>query len=421
LRHNAVNLDVDAVIWYDCTPNPLRLKTSLNVQSNDPNPVVLRCQTCGTNHDPGLPIWACPCGGLLDAVMPAVFPWEAMQERPAGLWRYRAAMALPAAARPVSLGEMRTPLLAVEDAASRLHLKLDFLFPTGSFKDRGAAVMLTHVRNLGVTNVVEDSSGNAGAAVAAYAAAAGIAATIYVPASARPAKTAQITLYGARLVRVPGSRAATTESVQAEARRTYYASHVWNPFFLEGTKTVAFEIWEQLGQRAPEWVITPVGHGTMLLGLYIGFDHLRRAGVIGRLPRIVGVQAANVAPLAAAAERGGTFLPEITTADTLADGIAIAQPVRWRQILAAITASDGKIVTVSEQEIRQATAAWAHRGILMEPTSASALAAYMQLCRSGSIDKSATVVVPVTGSGIKSAERILIENLTKPEASGILA
>ena len=392
----------------------------MNPQTSEVNLALLRCQACGTNLDPRQPIWACHCGGLLDVVMPAVFPWEAMRERPAGLWRYREALALPAAARPVSLGEMRTPLLAADDTDSRLYLKLDILFPTGSFKDRGAAVMMTHVRNLGVTNVVEDSSGNAGAAVAAYAAAAGIAATIYVPASAPPAKTAQIALYGAQLVRVPGSRAATTEAVQAEARRTYYASHVWNPFFLEGTKTVAFEIWEQLGWRAPEWVITPVGHGTMLLGLFNGFDHLLRAGVIDRLPRIVGVQAANVAPLAAAVERHSAFLPEICPADTLADGIAIAQPLRWRQILAAIAASDGQIVTVSEQEIRQAVVAWSRKGILMEPTSATALAAYTYLSRSRSIDRSATVVVPVTGSGLKSAERILTENLTKPEASGIL-
>jgi threonine synthase len=343
-----------------------------------------------------------------------------MRTRPAGLWRYREALALPAAARPVTLGEMRTPLLAVDDPSSRLHLKLDFLFSTGSFKDRGAAVMMTHVRNLGVTKVVEDSSGNAGAAVAAYAAAAGIAARIYVPANAPPAKTAPITLYGAELVQVPGPRATTTEAARAAAQRTYYASHVWNPFFLEGAKTVAFEIWEQLGQRAPDWVITPVGHGTMLLGLFNGFDYLRRAGVIQHLPRIIGVQAAAVAPLAAAMELRSTALPEIKAAETLADGIAIARPLRWRQIVESVAATGGQIVTVSEQEIWQATLAWARRGILMEPTSATALAAYVHLSRAQHFNRSTTVVVPITGSGIKAAQQIPAANLTKPEASGIL-
>jgi threonine synthase len=374
----------------------------------EPKQTVLRCQACGIEHDPSLPIWACPCGGLLDVAMPALFPWGAMRRRPASLWRYREALPLPAAAQPVSLGEMCTPLLPVKDQSSRLHLKLDFLFPTGSFKDRGAAVMLTQIRHLGVSHVVEDSSGNAGAAVAAYAAAAGISASIYVPASAPAAKTVQIALYGAHLVQVPGPRAVATEAVQQEAARSYYASHVWNPFFLEGVKTVAFEIWEQLGQQAPDWVITPVGHGTMLLGLYNGFDYLLRAGVIQRLPRIVGVQAATVAPLAAALAQQADHLPEIMAGDTLADGIAIARPLRWRQIIHAVRATDGQIVTVAEHEIKRATLAWARRGILMEPTSATALAAYSALKSRQAFDRSATVVVPVTGSGVKSAQRILI-------------
>jgi threonine synthase len=377
-------------------------------RQTEPNQIILRCQACGVEHDSSLPIWACPCGGLLDVAMPAVFPWEAMRLRPAGLWRYREALPLPAAARPVSLGEMRTPLLPVEDRASRLHLKLDFLFPTGSFKDRGAAVMLTQIRHLGVSHVVEDSSGNAGAAVAAYAAAAGISASIYVPASAPPAKTAQIALYGARLVQVPGPRAAATEAARSEAARSYYASHVWNPFFLEGVKTVAFEVWEQLGQQAPDWVITPVGHGTMLLGLYNGFNFLRQAGMVQRLPRFVGVQAAAVAPLAVALQQQTDHLPEVLAGDTLADGIAITWPLRWQQILSAVRATDGQIVTVTEHEIKQAVLAWARRGILMEPTSATALAAYRALSSKQLFGGSATVVVPITGSGVKSAQQILI-------------
>lgn len=365
----------------------------------------LRCQDCGARHDAMAPLWACPCGGLLDVEMPASFPWDIMRQQPAGLWRYRAALPLPPNAPPVSLGEMQTPLLAIDDPASRLHLKLDFLFSTGSFKDRGAAVLMTQVRALGVTQVVEDSSGNAGAAIAAYAAAAGISAKIYVPASAPAAKARQIALYGAELVRVPGTRADTTAAVQEEARQRYYASHVWNPFFLEGVKTIAFEIWEQLGGQAPDWVLTPVGHGTMLLGLFQGFAYLRRAGIIPTLPRIVGVQAAAVAPLAAALAGGS--LAEVSAGDTLADGIAIVKPLRWRQILSAVRVSRGSIVTVTEAEIRHAVITWARRGILMEPTSAAALAAYRSLSHAGWFTGAETVVVPVTGAGSKTTQQIL--------------
>jgi len=171
---------------------------------------------------------------------------------------------------------------------------------------------------------------------------------------------------------------------------------------------VAFEIWEQLGQQAPDWVITPVGHGTMLLGLYNGFDYLRRAGVIQRLPHIVGVQAAVVAPLAAAMKLLPASLPQVEAGHTLADGIAIVQPLRWRQILAAVRTTGGQIVTVAEDEIKQAVLDWARRGILMEPTSATALAAYAALSRNGLFERSATVVAPITGSGVKSATQILI-------------
>lgn len=371
----------------------------------EPTVTVLRCQTCGASHELAAPLWSCPCGGLLDVEAPANFPWETMRQRPAGLWRYREALPLAPTTRPVSLGEMRTPLLAVDDAASRLYLKLDFLFPTGSFKDRGAAVLLSKVRELGVSQVVEDSSGNAGAAIAAYAAAAGVAAKIYVPASASAAKTGQIALYGAQLVQVPGTRADTTAAVQEETRQRYYASHVWNPFFLEGVKTIAFEIWEQLGGRPPDWVLTPVGHGTLLLGLFNGFDYLRRAAMIPALPRIVGVQAAAVAPLAAALKQSS--LPEVTAGDTMAEGIAIVKPVRWQQILSAVRTSRGSIVTVTEPEIRQAVIAWARRGILMEATSAAALAAYAALSSAGWFAGADTVVAPVTGAGSKTIQLIL--------------
>lgn len=366
---------------------------------------ILQCQACLSQHDPSQPIWRCPCGGLLDVEMEPRFPWPAMQVRPPGLWRYREA--LPVYGQPVSLGEPQTPLLEVTDAPFQLLLKVDYLFPSGSFKDRGATVLLTKVKELGLSAVLEDSSGNAGAAIAAYAARAGISATIYVPASAPPAKIAPIQLYGANLVRVPGSRSDTSQVAWQEAQGTYYASHVWNPFFVEGTKTIAFEIWDQLGQQVPDWVIAPVGHGTLLLGLYRGFRHLLAAGLIQRLPRIVGVQASACSPLVQAFQRNLGQLPELHPEETQADGIAISHPVRWQQILRAVTETAGTMVAVTEVEIRQALLYWAGRGLLMEPTSAVALAALVDLWEAGTVRPSDRIVVPITGAGAKTAGRYL--------------
>lgn len=339
--------------------------------------------------------------------MPPIFPVDALAGRPANLWRYREALPLRPDTQPVSLGESMTPLLPVTTAAGKVFLKVDYLLPTGSFKDRGAAILLTKMRELGVTSAVEDSSGNAGAAIAAYAAAAGVPVSIYIPASAPPAKASQIRLFGARLVSVAGSREDTTSAALAEARQSYYASHVWNPFFLEGTKTAAFEIWEQLGRRVPDWVITPVGNGTMLLGLYNGFRHLLAAGVTDRLPRIVGVQTANCAPLAAAWDGDRRALPEVTRQSTIADGIAVARPLRWRQILAAVRATDGQIVQVDDEEIWRAFTGWARRGIAVEPTAASALACLDRWAASSGPQANETVVAMLTGSALKTSAQIL--------------
>jgi threonine synthase len=337
--------------------------------------------------------------------MPQRFPWAAMRGRPPGLWRYREALPLDASAVPVTLGEPETPLVSTSVDGHRVYLKLDFLFPTGSFKDRGAAVLMTKAREMGVARVIEDSSGNAGAAIAAYAAAAAISAGIFVPAQASPAKVAQIRLYGASITQVRGSREDTSRAAWEAAESTYYASHVWNPYFLEGTKTVAFEIWEQLGRRVPDWVMAPVGHGTMALGLSNGFEYLRNAGVTDRLPRIVGVQAAACAPLVQASHGQLAEPGVVEPRETEAEGIAISRPTRWRQVLRAVADSAGYFVQVSEEEIRESYVGWARRGLWIEPTSATATAAYERLAAQGAFGGQDVVVVVLTGAGFKSTSR----------------
>ncbi len=363
--------------------------------------IELVCATCGRAASPSTRSWRCACGGLYGLRAPAAFPRNAIRSRPATLWRYREALPLPADCEPVTLGEPVTPLLPWPAVAGCL-LKAECLFPSGSFKDRGACVMLSHMRSQGVRDAVEDSSGNAGAAVAAYAARAGIACRIFVPAAASTGKLTQIAAYGATVVPVSGSREDTAAATRAEAERCYYASHVFNPFFLHGCKTFAFEIWEQLGCRAPDALILPVGNGTLYLGAYLGFRDLQAAGEIPRLPRLIGVQAESCAPLAARWHGRPAGAP----GSTLAEGIRIAQPERGAEILAACRETDGDFVTVSESEIAAALLALAAVGLYVEPTAAAAPAAALQQVAAGCLSARETTVVPLTGSGLKAGSAI---------------
>lgn len=306
----------------------------------------------------------------------------------------------------VTLGEGMTPLVEERWGTTPFLLKLDYLMPTGSFKDRGAAVMISLLKAWGVTAVVEDSSGNAAASIAAYAARAGIDCRILVPEAASPAKLVQALSAGARVVRIPGDRQATARAAAQEAGRLYYASHVWNPLFLEGTQTAAFEIWEQMGGRLPAAVVCPVGNGSLLLGLARGFQALRRAGAVDRLPALVAVQAAACAPLAAAFARGEAEpVPQGLNGqgETVAEGIRIAQPARGAQILRAVRESGGSFLTVEDEAIWEAARWLARRGIFVEPTGAVAMAGFARWSRHPNAAPNGPVAVFLTGSGLKQA------------------
>jgi threonine synthase len=276
------------------------------------------------------------------------------------------------------------------------------------------------LRGLGVKRVVEDSSGNAGASLAAYAARSGIEAEIYVPAYASPNKLQQIAIYGAKLVKVEGPRERAVQAVQeAAAQGPYYASHYYNPFTLEGLKTIAYEIWEQLGWRAPDNLVLPVGHGTLLLGAYRGFKDLLAAGLIKRPPRLFAVQAESCAPLYEAYKRNMNdafpiekdlvlspvlssrrHIEGLSKGQTIAEGISIVQPVRGRQLLAAVRETGGTVLVVSDEETLRARDELARRGLYVEPTSAVAIAALLRL--RGLIELEEITIVPLTGSGLKS-------------------
>jgi threonine synthase len=319
------------------------------------------------------------------------------------MWRYREALPVADDAHIVSFEEGFTPLLAVEFEGRTVWVKQDQLFPTGSYKDRGASMLVSVIREMGVSRVVEDSSGNAGCAIAAYCARAGIACTIYVPQDTTPGKAVQIQMYGADLCRVPGSRQDTADAVLAAAEGTYYASHSWNPFFFHGTKTFAYEVCEQLGWRAPDAVLLPTGNGTLLLGAHIGFRELLSAGVIDHVPRLIAVQAENCAPLYRAFH--GQPRGTMEARPTVAEGIAIAQPIRGAQIIEAVRESGGTFIAVSEAEIERSLREMCRRGFYIEPTSAATTAGVARYVRTAPSDE--VLVSVVTGHGLKATAKML--------------
>ncbi len=363
------------------------------------------CPASGRIYSADRPLWRCECGSHLNLAPGRGFARAAIAYGEASLWRYAAALALSGPPR-VSLGEGWTPLVLRDWLGAKVYFKLESQMPTGSFKDRGTAVMLNHLLEVGVGPIHEDSSGNAGASIATYAAAAGLACRVYVPAAAPRAKLVQIAASGVDVRPIPGTRQDVTEAALAAAGESFYASHNWQPFFIEGTKTLAFELWEQLGFRVPDNILVPTGYGSNILGLDRGFDELERGGEIAARPRFFAVQAANCAAFAAAWKAGADRFVPFAAQPTVADGIATPKPVRVAEVLAALRRSLGGVVTVPEEEIAPALAGLGRLGLFVEPTAATAGAALTRLLMQGTIRPDQTTVVVLTGSGLKATDRI---------------
>lgn len=363
----------------------------------------LACRSCDRTYSMEAPIWRCSCGGLLEIRFRARFDMEKIARRKQTMWRYREALPIRDDANVVSFDEGMTPLIPVDLGTGELLLKLEQLFTTGSYKDRGASVLVSKAKELGVGRIVEDSSGNAGCAIAAYAAKAGIRCGILVPESASPGKLAQILMYGAELTRVPGTREDTAGAALTAAETDYYASHSWNPFFFHGTKTFAYEVWEQMGFRAPDTLLLPTGNGTLLIGSYIGFRELKDAGRIDRIPRHVAVQTARCAPLYEMVRNGLDSLPALRGGDTLAEGVAIAAPVRWAEILEIVRSTGGEVVAVDDPQVEEALRLLGRKGLYVEPTSALPVAAFLA---NPSLRKG-VVAAPLTGHGLKATEKMM--------------
>lgn len=359
----------------------------------------IRCTNCGQPYpNQGAP-YVCPaCGGVYDYDAPPEFSLDSVDQSLPGYWRFQHTFSLMKDAPRVTLGEGNTPLIWEQRAGLEVGLKLESLNPTGSYKDRGSAVLVSQLLARGVRDAVEDSSGNAGASFAAYAARSGIRSRIFVPEAASGPKRAQIEMYGAELVRVPGPRSEAAKAVlEATQHGSVYASHAYLPFSLPGIATIAYEIWEQLGRRSPGCLIAPVGHGGLLLGIRRGFAALKNADLIDEEPYYLGVQAAACDPIVRASQRGLEAMKEAGESPTLAEGVRVRTPVRAKALLSEIPNGKGAFVAIQEEEIKAAYLSLGRRGIYVEPTSALVWAGLSHL----QVPISGLIIAVLTGIGLK--------------------
>lgn len=376
--------------------------------------VMLRCPACAVDVPWNASLLTCPrCEELLDAAMDLPRLTHDIQalinEGAPGVWRYRPALALPSDVPLLSLGEGRTPVVELaawggDQGLSQCRAKLEFMAPTGSFKDRGAAPVIASLEAQGIAKIVEDSSGNAGAAMAAYAARAGLAADIYVPAAAPSAKLAQIAQYGATVRPVEGTREDVAEAAAAAAQApgAAYASHSRHPAFVEGTKTFVLELLEDGVDALPQHLVFPVGNGGLILGAHKALTELRQAGLQFRMPRLHIAQAAACQPLVQAFNADAAAPVAVERRPTIAGGIDVAVPARGAAVLQAARDTGGSAVAVGEDEIAATRSALARdEGLFVEATSAAAFAAAAQLRAQGAIAAEDSVLIAATGSGLK--------------------
>jgi threonine synthase len=368
--------------------------------ANEGKLMAIRCTHCQFEPDHKTSPYRCQvCGGYFDYDRGLEYEPAAVDRNQPGIWRYRSVFDLPDGVAPVSLGEGSTPLIWDEVEGKQVALKLDYLNPTGSYKDRGMTVLVSYMAWLGVKKAIEDSSGNAGASFAAYCSRAGVEGRVYVPDYSSGPKRAQIEAYGCELVPVPGPRSKAAEAVEREAELgTFYASHVYQPYVIPGYATAAIEMVEQLG-GAPGSVLLPVGQGSNLLGIARGFDALVNTGLIAQGPQIIGVQSRACAPLWAAAKSGIVSPDAVAEGETYAEGIRILNPLRRKEVLDAVASSRGWMEAVEEADILPGRDELAARGFHVEPTSAVVWPALIENFE----NLKDPIVLVLTGSGLKYA------------------
>ncbi len=366
----------------------------------------MKCLNCGYESEIDQNQILCPkCGGLLEIIVepPRDFSFNNLKGK--GVWRYKDL--IPGEYKTlVSINEGGTPLIQSTNINRNLYFKFEGLNPTGSFKDRGMTVAVSSAVSLNYRTVIAASTGNTAASAAAYAARAGVKSFIVLPkGKVAIGKLAQSILYGAIILEVDGSFDVAMEAVMRLYRdlRIVYPLNSFNPWRLEGQKTIAFEIVEEIG--VPENIIVPVGNAGNIYAIWKGFNELLKTGEIDKVPRMIGVQAEGASPIASAIIKGKDE-PEFTdNPDTLATAIRIGKPVNWKKAFKAIKGSNGSAIIVSDSEILESQKDLARKeGIGAEPASSAALAGYYKALNEGIVDKDEKTVLILTGHSLKDPD-----------------
>lgn len=354
------------------------------------------CSKCKKRYPLGTKKPFCECGGLFDLDYKAIeFNSRSILDKEWSLFRYKKYIPINDDYwQEISLGEGMTPIKKIGD---NVLVKIDYEMPTLSFKDRGAAVLIWLCKSLGINKVIQDSSGNAGNAIAAYSNKMGIECEIFVPKGTSDKKVKMIESHGAKVNIVNGDRDETADVCREKAFKegVFYASHVYNPFFYQGTKTYIYEIYEQLGY-IPEKLLVPLGNGTLFLGMIYALEEFIMHKIIDRMPKIIAVQSENCAPFYEAVQGNKNKVMQFEKKKTLAEGIAIGMPMRGETILKYIYQYDIQVILAPEDKILEARKILSQKGYYVEHTTAATYAAYLVN------DIEGEVLLPLCGAGLKS-------------------
>lgn len=363
------------------------------------------CMNCEKEYVPAPLLIRCDCGSALWVKPEKSFSKSNLITNDFTMWRYANAYALDKESIEITFNETITPLASAKIGHVNILAKMDSLMPTGSFKDRGATMVVNYLNSQGIRSISEDSSGNGGSAYAGYAAKGNFDCNIFVPAGTSLGKTVQTRIYGARCFEIEGSRedVANAAMNSKATHDSYYVGHNWHPLFIEGVKSIAYEIWEQCGYKAPDNFIAPAGNGSLLAGAYLGFMELLRGGAIDKMPRLFGIQTEGIQPFV---QQFNNEEINIGLTDTLAEGIKIQRSSRIKEIIEFVRQSNGSFVSVNESEIKEALHMMGKQGFFIEPTSAAAFAGIKKLIDTDQIMEGQITVGVITGNGLKSTNKL---------------
>lgn len=350
-------------------------------------------------------IFRCECGRSLDIQydykkIKKLIIEKDFKARSVSHWKYWMFYPIENLKNIISLQEGGTPLIESKEIGSKIGCELLFknegVNPTGSFKDRGSTIEISKAKQVGAKRISCATTGNMGASVAAYAARAGIKTRIFIPEKTSEQKIAQIKAYGAELVPVKGTYEDALKAAESLKDGYYMAGDY--PFRGEGEKSVGYEIIDQMGWKAPDFIVAPMGNGTMIYAVWKAIKELKICGLIKKLPKLVGVQAEGCDPIVRAFKKNLDDVPPVKNPRTIADAIACENPIDGLEALTAIRESKGLAESVSDREILNTMSVLGREGIYAEPGGAAATAGLLKL---KDIFEGKTIISLVTGHGLK--------------------